>query len=224
MSRYRGPTVPFAGRNLKVRFCEEWDAGFGWIASEPPLLERASHAVLLDGRVFVFDPVYCPEVEERIRALGEPAAVVQLLDRHERDGPAIAERLGVPLHRVPADGVPGAPFEVIPLVRLPRWREVAVWAPTEGVLVCADALGTASYFLAPGDRLAVHPLLRTIPPRALSRARALRHVLCGHGAGVHGDEAPAALAEALTTARRRIPRYAIGLLARRSDERRSRTR
>ena len=36
-----------------------------------------------------------------MRSLGEPAAVLQLLDRHNRDCAAFAERLGVPLHLCP---------------------------------------------------------------------------------------------------------------------------
>ena len=38
--------------------------------------------------------------------------------------------------------------------------------------------------------------------------------ICGHGAGVHGPETPAALREALATARRRLPRAWIGGLRR----------
>ena len=66
------------------------------------------------------------------------------------------------------------------------------------------ALGTAAYYLAAGERLGVHPLLRLVPPRALSRF-APHHVLCGHGEGIHGDEAAPALDKALATARRRLP-------------------
>jgi hypothetical protein len=73
------------------------------------------------------------------------------------------------------------------------------------VLVVGDALGTAGYFCAPGERLAVHPILRLFPPRRL-RGLSPERVMCGHGAGVH-DDAAEALAEALRTARRRIPRW-----------------
>ena len=46
-------------------------------------------------------------------ALGEPAGVVQLLDRHNRDCAAVAAELGVP-HLVVPDAVPDSPFEAIP--------------------------------------------------------------------------------------------------------------
>ncbi len=199
---------------VEVRFCDEAAFGFGWIASEPAFLERTSHALRANGRVWLVDPVDGEGVEERVRALGEPAGVVQLLDRHERDCASFAERLGVWLHRLPFGGVPGSPFEIIPVRDRRRWREAALWWPGERVLVCADGLGTARYYLSPGERLAVHPLLRPAPPRPLrdmARCLAPRHVLCGHGEGIHGDEAALALSEAVATARRRILRYLIGL-------------
>lgn len=205
---------------MRVRFCDETDFGFGWIAPEPTIMQRASHALRTEGRVWLVDPVDGEQVEEYVRALGEPAGVLQLLDRHERDGPALAGRLGVQLHRLPSEGVPGAPFELLPVVARRRWKELALWWPERRVLVCADALGTAPYFLAPGESLAVHPLLRATPPRHLrdslsSRGLTPVHVLCGHGEGIHGDGAALALEEALASARRRIPRYVISQLRRR---------
>ena len=159
--------------------------------------------------MWLFDVVDAVGVEARVRALGEPAGVVQLLDRHERDAPAFAERLGVPFYRVPFDGIPGSPFTFVRIVRNRFWQEVAAWWEERRVLVCADALGTVGYFLAGGERLGVHPLLRLRPPRGLL-AFEPAHVLTGHGEGVHEDAA-AALAEALTTARRRLPRALASL-------------
>jgi hypothetical protein len=145
-------------------------------------------------------------VEERIRALGEPAAVVQLLDRHNRDCAAVAERLGVPLHVTPFDGVDGAPFEVIPVVRRKRWQEVALWFPAERILAVGDALGTADYYRAGDEPVAVHPLLRLVPPRKAFAGLEPLHVLGGHGEGGHGEGVPDAVREALRTARKRLPR------------------
>jgi hypothetical protein len=199
---------------VNVRFCDETAFGFGWIASEPAFLERASHALRADARVWLVDPVDGEGVEERARALGEPAGVVQLLDRHERDCASFAARLGVELRRLPFGGVPGSPFEILRVIDRRGWREAALWWPEERVLVCAETLGTARYYLGPGERLAVHPLLRPVPPRPLrdmARCLAPGHVLCGHGEGIHGDEAALALSEAVSTARRRILRYLIGL-------------
>jgi hypothetical protein len=199
---------------VAVRFCDETDWGFGWVPEER--LARCSHALRAEGRVWVFDPVDAPGVEERILELGEPAGVIQLLDRHRRDSDVLAERLGVPRYETPFQGVPGAPFDPVPIARHRLWREVALWWQEERVLLCGDVLGTVGYFLAPGEKLGVHPLLRFAPPKALTRF-APEHVLCGHGQGVHGDEAAAALDEALSTARRRLPAVAYGLLSPKGD-------
>jgi hypothetical protein len=184
-------------------FCDESEHGFGWIVTDESM-RRCSHALLVEGRVWVIDPLAWPEAEERIRSLGEPAGVVQLLDRHNRDCAAIAARLGVPHLRLP-DVLP--PFEVVRVVNGPGWHERALWWPDGGVLVAADALGTAEYFRARGERLAVHPLLRLLPPRRLARFQP-GAILVGHGEGVPIDAA-AALREALRTARRRSPRWLV---------------
>ena len=43
------------------------------------------------------------------------------------------------------------------------------------------------------------------------------HILCGHGAGVHGPAATVALREALETSRRRLPRALASSLRRRKS-------
>jgi hypothetical protein len=188
---------------VRVRFCDELDVGFGWIVDE--FLLRCSHALVAGGRVWVIDPVDGEEVEERIRVAGEPAGVIQLLDRHNRDCVELAARLGVPLHKVPRQ-LAEAPFELIGLRTPPFWDEVALWWAEPRVLVCGDAFETAPYVRVAGERIAVHPLLRLFPPKGRLGRLEPRHVLCGHGEGVHGDEAAPALREALATARRRMPR------------------
>jgi hypothetical protein len=191
-----------------TRFCDETAFGFGWIRDE--LLSRCSHALVADGRVWLVDPVDSDGVEERVRGAGEPAGVIQLLDRHARDCAAFAERLGVPHHVVPRAPVPGAPFEWRVVSDWRRWREVALWWPEPRVLVCGDALGTVGYFVARRERLGVHPLLRPMPPRAAFEGLNPSHVLCGHGEGVDEDAA-AALREALGTARRRVPALLLSI-------------
>jgi hypothetical protein len=185
-----------------VRIVDEFEAGFGWQADEPEFMERTSHAVLSEGKVWLFDVLDADGLDERVRALGEPAGVVQLIDRHGRDCARVADRLQVPLHATPR-GLSTIP--VLEVVWMRGWHEVAAFL-VDSVLVVGDALGTASYFLAPGERLAVHPALRLLPPGKL-RGLAPEHVLCGHGQGVHGPQAAEALDEALRTARRRIPRW-----------------
>ena len=191
---------------MTLELCDEFDGGFGWIA--PGFLERASHAVSVGGGVLVFDAVDAPGIDERIRDLGRPEAVVQLLDRHNRDCASVAARLGVPHLRMRFGGAVSR-FELLRVAWNPAWKEVAFWEPERRVLVVGDALGTAGYFTAPGERVGVHPFLRLRPPRTLAGV-APRHVLCGHGAGIHADEAASALEEAPMTARRRLPRWLAG--------------
>jgi hypothetical protein len=197
---------------VEPRFVDELDFGFGWISPEPRFMQRCSHALVAGGKTWLVDPVLDDGVLERIRALGEPAGVVQLLDRHGRDCARLAELLGVPHLEVPDTAPPGAPFEVLPVRRGWRWHEVALWLPDHGTLVCAEAVGTAPYYRAPSERLAVHPLLRLSPPRSLLEV-VPAHILVGHGEGVHAG-APAALREAIEHARRRtLPWLRAGLRA-----------
>ena len=192
---------------MSARFVDESDFGFGWIESAQ--LRRTSHALAVDGRVWIVDPIEAPGVDERIRALGEPAGVIQLLDRHTRDSAAFAARFGVPLHMAPA-ALPGVPFELLPVLRSRWWREVALWWPERRVLVCADALGTIPFFRAGDEPAGVHPFLRLRPPRSL-RGLGVERLLVGHGEGLDGGETAAAVEEALRFARRRIPRWLAGV-------------
>ncbi len=190
-----------------MSFCDEFgaggaDGGFGFV--EDGFMRRCGHALVVGGRVWLVDAFEHEGLEERVRAAGEPAGVIQLLDRHDRDNAAIAARLGVPLHLLEAP----PPFVAIPLATPPRWREVALWWPEQRVLVLADALGTARYFRAGDERLGANPLLRLFPPRRLRRLQPER-ILVGHGEGIHEDAA-GALHEALATARRRTPAWAWG--------------
>jgi hypothetical protein len=179
---------------------DETDDGFGWAIEES--LARTSHALRVDGRVWLIDPVDAPELEERVRALGEPAGVLETMDRHERDGPVWAQRLGVPFVRA-WDELGDAPFEAVPILDNRLWHEVALWEPVSRTLVCGDVLGTIPFFRAGTERVGLHPFLRVRPPRILLRY-APERVLVGHGGGLHQDAA-AAVHEAIRTARRRLP-------------------
>jgi hypothetical protein len=193
----------------ELSFCDEIEGGFGWQVDER--MQRTSHALAGHDGVWIFDPIAWLPALERIPELGAPAGVIQLLDRHERDCAEVAAHFGVPHFAVPLQGIPASGLEVITVADSRFWKEVAVWVPRRQALVCGDALGTAPYFRAGDEPLAVHPLLRLKPPHALGRFEPL-HVLCGHGAGIHGPETPAVLRAALATARRRLPRAWVGAL------------
>jgi hypothetical protein len=185
---------------VRIAF-HEFEDGFEWLV-EDEFMERCSHGLVVEENVWLIDPLDGEGVDELIRDAGRPAGVIQLLDRDNRDCASLANRLAVPHHVVPQGAI--GPFEFVP-IRLGRtWEEVALWWPERRILACADALGTARYFRARDEPLAVHPLLRFRPPRRQLDPLHPGAVLCGHGAGVF-DGADGALREALRTARRRIP-------------------
>jgi hypothetical protein len=180
---------------------EEGPWGLSWVIDEP--LTRTSHALADGGRVWLVDPVDEPEALERALALGTPAAVLQLLDRHGRDCAALAARLGVPHLKVPR-AVPDSPFDAVQVLHVRGWHEAALWWPERRVLVVAETLGTNGlYRMGPGA-VGVHLLLRAKPPGAL-RAFTPDHLLVGHGAGVHDGDAGRGVAAAYDRARRDLP-------------------
>lgn len=192
---------------MEIRFCDDRAArGFSWIGDEPAT--RTSHALASDGRVWLVDPIRHEPALERAGALGEPVAVVQLLDRHNRDCAAVARTLGVP-HLVVPDALPDTPFDVIGVRRTKRWREVALWWQAERTLVVAEAIGTNGFYAPPGHAAGVHLLLRVNPPRDPLGAFAPDHLLVGHGEGLHGDAAASGLRDALDHARSGLPRIAL---------------
>jgi hypothetical protein len=185
---------------------EEHALGLTWVVAEP--MERAFHALVDDGRVWLVDPLNGPEMKDA-EALGEPAAVLQLLDRHNRDCAEIAERLGVPHLKVP-DVVPDSPFETIAAVRMPAWKETALWWPQRKALVVAEALAANPMHTGGRQRVGIHLFLRAWPPRSLSGYRPQR-LLLGHGSSLHGPEAAAGLEAAYSRARRDLPRVLLSL-------------
>lgn len=191
----------------KIKGYDEYPFGFSWVMDEP--LEGASHALVSNGRVWLVDPVDVPEAVERARGLGEPAAVLQLLDRHGRGCAAVAERLGV-LHVKVPDTIPGSPFEAIPTLRLPGWEETSLWWPEQRVLVVAEVLGTAVPWTGGQAQVGVHIFLRAWPPGRL-RERQPEHLLVGHGFGVHGPTAASALEEAYERSRSDLPAVLKGM-------------
>jgi hypothetical protein len=178
---------------------EEHPLGLTWIVEEP--MQRAFHALLDDRRVWLVDPIDDPVLD--LSAVGEPAGVLQLLDRHNRDCAAIATRLGVPHLKVP-DSVPGSPFTAIAALRVPGWKETALWWPQRSALVVAEALGTNRMYTAGRQAVGMHLFLRPFPPGSL-RGMKPEHLLVGHGPGRHGPQVGDEIEAAYADARRRLP-------------------
>jgi hypothetical protein len=95
----------------------------------------------------------------------------------------------------------------VPVLDVPRWHELALWWPERRVLVVAEAIGTTPVHALGSGAAGIHPLLRWLPPRAL-RGYDPEHLLVGHGRGVHGPAASAALADAYARSRRDLPKLA----------------
>lgn len=213
--------------STELRVAGRFEHGASWIAYPEETMQRASHVLTVDGTSWIVDPVDADDLDEFLGEVPEPAGVVVLLDRHKRDSAAIANRHDVPVY-VPEsmDGVADeldasterfggeladTGYRTIDVVNNRAWQEVALWNSDLRTLVVPESVGTASYFTTSGERLGVHPMLRTLPPKRAFESISPENVLVGHGDPVLGDAAPA-LADALSNARRRTPRLYAGTL------------
>lgn len=185
-----------------------FDHGLTWVMDE--WMERASHALLVNGKVWLIDPVDEPEPLAQAEALGPIAGVVQLLDRHPRACRALSERYGVPLHRMPDGPVEGLPLEVLSVSRASKWQERALWWPQTRTLVVAELLGTNDYFAVSGE-VGVHIMLRGTK-HTVGRDLPVEHLLVGHGLPVH-EQAAAKLAYAYDHRLKDVWRLPLGLRA-----------
>lgn len=198
------------------REIDRHEAGVGWIAYPEEGMQRASHALVVDGGVWVFDPVDAPGVDDILASLDAPVAgVVVCLDRHNRDAVRIARRHDVPIYApswmagVENRGVELQSFdeEVTPGLRAIElrnsriWQEVALYHEASGTLYVPESLGTVEYMLARGERLGIHPFVRLTPPTELAALTPGR-IVVGHGEGVTSDTA-AALDATLSEGRRK---------------------
>jgi len=71
---------------------DRFESGVGWIAHPEEKMQRASHALEVDGEVWIIDPVDAEGLDDLLAEFGEVAGVVVTLDRHKRDAAAIANR------------------------------------------------------------------------------------------------------------------------------------
>ena len=199
---------------------DAFESGVGWIAHPEETMQRAGHALVDDGEVWLVDPVDAEGLDERLADLGTVAGVVVLYNYHRRDAAAVANRHGVPVS-LPArmtaltDDDVAAPVErfddrlgetgyrLREVTRTRFWQE---WALFDGeTLVVAESVGSAPYFLAPGERLGVTLVRRPFPPRGAFEGLDPDRVLCGHGEGVFADAA-GELHRALAVSRRTAPK------------------
>lgn len=209
-------------RAAAVEEIDRWAGGVGWVAHPGEVMERASHALATDAGVWIVDPVDGGGVDDLVTGLGEVAGVVVLSNHHCRDAASIARRhevavhvpagmpgvaaaLAAPVERIEA-GLPGTGFDLLEVATGSNWYEFALH---EGeTLVVPESVGTADYIRVGDERLGVMTLRRLAPPRDAMGGLAPERILVGHGEGIFED-APAALADALSNARRRLPRALV---------------
>jgi hypothetical protein len=184
----------------------EFGSGLSWSIKESGA--RSSHALLADGQVWLIDPVDSGDAIERALGLGKIAGVLQLLDRHNRDCAPLADRLGVPHHKLPTH-VDDSPFEFFSVLDRPKWHEVGLWWEAGKVLAVAESVGTAPGFAVGDAPVGIHPLLRLLPARAPGEYSAAEHLLCGHGVPLHTPNAGADVKHAIERSRRDIPKLLI---------------
>jgi len=198
----------------------EWSAGISWLVTGETG-RRASHAIVCENGVWLFDPFDVPGVSDFITDLGEVAGVAVLSNYHARDSGKFAERYGVPVsvplwmnrveERVDAsvvryDGeLGGTGFSVRRAGPIPGWREGVAYRERDGTLYVPDVLGSAPVFTVGDERVGVYLLARVFPPRHVFADIQPGRILFGHGAPIENGAADT-LADALSSARRRFPR------------------
>jgi len=204
-----------------LRVIDRWTGGLGWLAHPSETLQRASHALAVEGEVWVVDPVDAPGLDDLLAELGSVVGVVVGLDRHKRDAAAVANRHAVPVYlprplagiadafdaptSIVGDELADTGYRTITVVDNRLWTEVALYHERWGTLLVPEAVGTAPHFVVGEERLGVHLALRVTPPRRALSGLSPDRIVVGHGAGVH-EGASTALAEALRNARRNAPR------------------
>ena len=169
-------------------------------------MQRTSHALVVDGKVVARRPGRLRRgAGPRAPASGEIAGVLQLLDRHNRDCAPLAERFGVPHLKRPgrrpghaAEGDPGRPLPGLEGDR-------ALVARARGADRRRGRRRQRRLYTGGRGAVGHAPDAARAARRVGLRSYAPRHLLMGHGAGVHGVAAKPALEQAHARARRDIP-------------------
>ncbi|WP_332899067.1 hypothetical protein [Haladaptatus sp. CMSO5] len=214
-------TMKASGTAGEPELIDEWDGGFGWIAHPEEGMQRASHALVSAGRVWLVDPVDFEGLDDHIAEYGPVGGVVLLLDRHKRDAAAIARRHDVSVYLprwmagisddldAPTTLFEGAladtEYTLLKVYDNPFWNEGALYDADSGTLVVPEAFGTVSYYCTSNERLGVHPAMRLTPPRRPFRGLSPERILVGHGPGISTD-ATGALRDALAGSIKRTPK------------------
>lgn len=213
-------TIKASSEPTEWQEIDRHEHGVGWIAHPEETMQRASHAVEVDGDVWVIDPVDFDGLDELLAEFGDVAGVVVLLNRHKRDCATVANRHDVSVW-VPSffdsvaedlnasierfrNSLGHSGFKLQTVVDNSFWKEGLLYNEDMGDLYVPETVGTSEYFHTAERELGVHPMLRLFPPAVLKSLEPERiHV--GHGAGVDEHATPK-LREAISGSRARTPR------------------
>lgn len=178
-----------------VTVVRRWEHGRTWMAHPEAQMQRASHALVANGEVWLVDPLDAADLDEELAALGPVAGVVLLGSEHHRHADRLAARHGVSIH-LPAwfeedakdfeapvveftDGLADTGFRAIEL-KEGFWQEAGLYHPERRTLAVSDTFMTA-LFAARTGRVELFPPARLDPPHSALDGLAIDRLLVGHG-------------------------------------------
>ena len=199
----------FAQLEERREIVDEIADGFGWIGEE----RAAPHVACARGRRtrLAVRPSRATGVDERVRALGEPAGSSSCSTATAATAPRWPQRLGVPHHVVPGE-LPGTPFGSGPCCGSAgggRWRSGGRNAASSS----SRTRSARSRSSAPAPSRRACTRSSGCGRRARCAASAPDHLLVGHGEGIHGHAAGRAVDAALRTVPPAAPRWLAGISA-----------
>lgn len=213
-----------------IEVIDRWDNGVGWLAHPDEDAQRASHAIVGDDGVWIFDPLDGPQIDDLIEEYGSVAGVALLSNTHARDATAFAKRYDVPVHLptwmgraaenvdAPIEQYAAPPGKWVELgssgirIRtvdpLTAWTEAIAYRPADRTLRVPDMISSVPEMTVGDERIGCYFFHRFAPPRDVFTDLTPERILFGHGPGI-STNATTTLNSALADARRNLPRAVV---------------
>lgn len=185
----------------QVTVLNRWEHGLTWMAHPHAQMQRASHALIDDGEVWLLDPLDGKDLDETLADLGTVAGVVLLGSEHHRHADRLAARHDVAIHLPEwfepdakefdapvvefTDALADTEFEAIKL-KESFWQEAGLYHPDRRTLAVSDTFMTA-LFSSQAGRVELFPPARFNPPYEAVQDLNVRRLLVGHGDPVFED-------------------------------------